>query len=326
MTLSNIWVFAQGAPSTSGGVAPTSTTLELLTKARSLGSSVTAFVPGDATDIADALGEYGAAKIYATGDLEGALPGAAVACAMKAVIDSGDAPDVILFPQDYVGRDVVARLSVKLDRPVLTNNTDVAVDGDTVKATTPVFGGTKLVTTTFTGAAPYLVVVRPKSFAPESGGGGTPEVVAAPVPDLGTAGGAEVVEIHVEEHSGPKLDEANIVVSGGRGLGEAAKFELIETLAKQLKGAPGASRAIVDAGWVPYSYQVGQTGKVVKPTVYIAAGISGATQHMVGMKGAKNIIAINKDKEAPIFGVADLGIVGDVHKVLPKLIEALQSR
>ena len=330
MAISNIWVFAQGAPSSSGGVAPSSTTLELLTKARSLavepGGTVTAFVPGDAADIAGALGEYGAAKVYATGDLQGALPGVAVSAAMQAVVAGGDSPDVILFPQDYVGRDVVSRLSVKLDRPVLTNNTDVAVEGDSVKATTPVFGGTKLVTTTFTGSAPYLIVVRPKSFAAESAGGGAPEVVAAPVPDLGAAGGAKVVEVHVEEHSGPKLDEANIVVSGGRGLGEAAKFELIETLAKQLKGAPGASRAIVDAGWVPYSYQVGQTGKVVKPTVYIAAGISGATQHMVGMKGSKNIIAINKDKEAPIFGVADLGIVGDVHKVLPKLIEALKAR
>src|SRR4029453_10582799 len=143
------------------------------------------------------------------------------------------------------------------------------------------------------------------------------------VTDPGTA---KIINRHVEEATGPKLDEAAIVVSGGRGLGEAGNYQMIEDLAKLLKGAPGASRAIVDAGWVPYSYQVGQTGKVVKPTVYLAAGISGATQHMVGMKGAKNIIAINKDKEAPIFGVADLGVVGDVHKVLPKLIEALESR
>ena len=254
------------------------------------------------------------------------LPGAAVAASMHAVIDGGDVPDLVLFSQDYVSRDVMARLSVKLDRPVLTNNVDLVVEGDAVRATTSVFGGSQLVTTTFTGPGPYLVAFRPKSFAAEPGGTGTPAVTAAPVPDLGPAGAATVVARHVEEHSGPKLDEANVVVSGGRGLGEAGKYEMIETLAKLLKGAPGASRAIVDAGWVPYSYQVGQTGKVVKPTVYIAAGISGATQHMVGMKGSKNIIAVNKDKEAPIFGVADLGVVGDVHKVLPKLIEALQAR
>lgn len=316
----NIWVYAQSANG-----EPTTASLELVTKARSLGD-VTAFVGGDGSAVAAALGNHGASKVYATGDLAGSLPGVAVASAMKAVIDGGDSPQLILFPQSYEGRDVMARLSVKLDRTVLTNNVDLTVDGDSVKVTTPVFGGNTLVTSTFTGAGPHLAAFRPKSFPVEPSGGAAAEVVAAPVPELGAAGGAKVQAVHVEELSGPKLDEAAIVVSGGRGLGEASKYEMIEQLAKLLKGAPGASRAIVDAGWVPYSYQVGQTGKVVKPGVYIAAGISGATQHMVGMKGSKNIIAINKDKEAPIFGIADLGIVGDVNKVLPKLIEALKGR
>lgn len=315
-----IWVFAQEAAG-----APTTGTLELLTKARSLGD-VTAFVGGDGATLAATLGEYGATKVYATGDLAGKLPGVAVSAAMKAIIGGGDSPDLILFPQTTEGRDIVARLSVKLDKTALTNNVDIAIDGEAVSVTTPIFGGNTLVTTTFTGSGPFLAAFRPKSFAAESASGAAAEVTAAPVGDLGATGAAAVTAVHVEESTGPKLDEAAIVVSGGRGLGEAPKYEMIEQLAKLLKGAPGASRAIVDAGWVPYSYQVGQTGKVVKPMVYIAAGISGATQHMVGMKGAKNIIAINKDKEAPIFGIADLGIVGDVHKVLPKLIEALQGR
>ncbi len=317
----NIWVFAQEANG-----APTSSTLELLTKARAAGGTLTAFLGGDAAGIAGALGEFGATKVYATGDLGGKLPGVAVSAAMKAVIDGGDAPDLIMFPQSYEGRDVMSRLSVQLDRTVLTNNIDLSVDGDKVSVTTPIFGGNVLVTTAFSGSGPFLAAFRSKSFVAESAGGAAASVVSAPVPELGATGSARVTAVHTEETHGPKLDEAAIVVSGGRGLGEASKYEMIETLAKLLKGAPGASRAIVDAGWVPYSYQVGQTGKVVKPGVYIACGISGATQHMVGMKGAKNIIAINKDKEAPIFGIADLGIIGDVHKVLPKLIEALQSR
>jgi electron transfer flavoprotein alpha subunit len=322
MAIGNVWVFAQGKD----GVA-TSATLELLTKARGLAGNVTAFVAGDASSFASQLGEYGAQKVYATADLDGALPGAAAAAAMQAVIAGGDAPDLIMFPQNYEGRDTMARLSVKLDKTVLTNNVDIAADGDTVRVTTPVFGGNTLVTTAFTGGGPFLAAFRPKSFAAEPAASpAAGEVAAAPVPDLGATGGARIVASHVEESTGPKLDEANVVVSGGRGLGEAGKFEMIEQLARLLKGAAGASRAIVDAGWVPYSMQVGQTGKVVKPNVYIACGISGATQHMVGMKGSKHIIAINKDQEAPIFGVADLGIVGDVHKVLPKLIEALQNR
>ena len=210
MAISNVWVFAQGADGT-----PTSATQELLTKAREIGSTVTAFVAGEADSFAAGLGEFGATKVYATGDLAGKLPGVAGAAAMKAVIDGGDSPDIILFPQNYEGRDVMARLSVKLDKPVLTNNVELAVQDDVVLVTTPVFGGTKLVSTTFTGPGPFLVAFRPKSFAAEPSGGGAPDVVAAPVPDLGAAGSAAVQAVHVEEHSGPKLDEANIVVSGG---------------------------------------------------------------------------------------------------------------
>ncbi len=175
MAIANVWVFAQGKDA-----AATSATLELLTKARSLGGAVTAFVAGDAASFAAQLGEYGADKVYATGDLGGALPGASAAAAIQAVIAGGDAPDLILFPQNYEGRDIVARLSVKLDKPVLTNNVELAVQDDVVLVTTPVFGGTKMVSTTFTGSGPFLVAFRPKSFVPEASGGAAPEVVAAP--------------------------------------------------------------------------------------------------------------------------------------------------
>ncbi|MGH9136992.1 MAG: electron transfer flavoprotein subunit alpha/FixB family protein [Acidimicrobiales bacterium] len=318
MPINNIWDFAEAIDDKVKTI-----TLELLAKARTLGSDVTAVYGGDGSAVAEELGAHGATRVLATGALNGAMPGVAVASAIAA---SGQTPDLFLFGTTYEGRDVAARLSVKLDKPVITNNTDITVEGDTVTTTEPIFGGTQLVLTKFTGTAPYLVLVRPKSFQAEPSGGGPAALEALAVPDTGAAGAARVTASHVEETTGPKLDEAAIVVSGGRGLGEAGKYEMVETLAKLLKGAPGASRAIVDAGWVPYSYQVGQTGKVVKPDVYIAAGISGATQHMVGMKGSKNIVAINKDAEAPIFSISDLGIVGDVHKVLPKLIEALQAR
>jgi electron transfer flavoprotein alpha subunit len=319
MALNRIWVYAEAAD---GKVAPI--TLEMLTKARELAGTVEAvYGDGDADAVAEALGAHGATKVYATGDLQGHTPAVPVASAMAKLIEGGDAPDLILFGTTYEGRDVAARLSVALDKPVITNNTDIAVEGDDVVLTEPVFGGTKLVRTKFTTAGPNVALIRPKSFAAEESGGGAAEVVTIEVPEYGSA---KVVNRHVEESSGPKLDEAAIVVSGGRGLGDAEKYAMVETLAKALGGAAGASRAIVDAGWVPYAYQVGQTGKVVKPDVYIAVGISGATQHLVGMKGSKQIVAINKDPEAPIFAVADLGIVGDVHKVMPKLIEALATR
>jgi electron transfer flavoprotein alpha subunit len=321
MALSKVWVHAELTPE--GNVAPIS--LEILAKAREIADVVEVFTGSDGSAVAATAGAHGATRVLATGDLSDKLQGVHVAAALAAAIEGGDAPDLIMAGTTYDGRDIAARLSVKLDKPVLTNNTDVDV-ADGIVVSTQIFGGTQIVKTKFAAGGPAIALFRPKSFVAEESGGGAAEVATIAVPDSGAAGAAKLINRHVEETTGPKLDEAAVVVAGGRGLGEAAKFDVIEDLAKSLKGAPGASRAIVDAGWVPYSYQVGQTGKVVKPTVYIAAGISGATQHMVGMKGSKNIIAINKDPEAPIFGVADLGIVGDVHKVLPKLLEALQGR
>ncbi len=322
MAIDKIWVLAESADG-----APTPVTLELLTEAHTVGSTVEAVAwGGDVAALAGPLGEYGATTVYDIGDLLDALPGVPVAAAMAALIEGGNAPDAIFFPATYDGRDVAGRLSARLDRPVLTNVTGLEASDGVLSSLHPVFGGNLMVTARFTGEGPGLFVIRAKSFAAEPSGGAATAVVPAPVPDVAATNTAKVVERHAEERSGPKLDEAAVVVSGGRGLGDAANYAWIEELAKLLHGAAGASRAIVDAGWVPYSHQVGQTGKTVKPTVYMACGISGATQHLVGMKGSKNIIAINKDREAPIFSVADLGIVGDVHKVLPALIEALKAK
>jgi len=322
MAIGKVWVLAEEADG-----APTPVTLELLTEARSVASTVEAIAWGsNVAGLAGPLGDHGAITIYDVGDLGGSLPGVPVAAAMAALVEGGNGPDAILFPATYEGRDIAGRLSAKLDRPVLTNVTGLVEIDSALASQHPVFGGASIVTARFTGAGPALFVIRAKSFAAEPSGGAAASVVPATVPDVAATNTAKIVERHVEERSGPKLDEAAVVVSGGRGLGEASNYALIEELAKLLHGAAGASRAIVDAGWVPYSHQVGQTGKTVKPTVYMACGISGATQHLVGMKGSKNIIAINKDSDAPIFSVADLGIVGDVHKVLPALIEALKAK
>jgi electron transfer flavoprotein alpha subunit len=322
MSVDKIWVLAEV---TDG--APITTSLELITQARSLAGTVEAVAYGDATAaVAGTLGEYGVTTVHDVGDLAGALPGVPVAASIAAAVEAGAGPDVFLFPATYDGRDIAARLSVKLDRPVLTNVVGLTEGEGSLVSEHAIFGGSQILSAKFTGEGPQIFVIRAKSFAAEPSGGAPATVVAAPAPDTGAANAAKIVARHVEERTGPKLDEANVVVSGGRGLGEKDQYVLIEELATLLHGAAGASRAIVDAGWVPYSHQVGQTGKTVKPTVYMACGISGATQHMVGMKNSKNIVAINKDQDAPIFSVADLGIVGDVHKVLPKLIEALKAR
>ena len=322
MGISSIWVYGELVD----GSLSTMTT-EMLAKARTLADDVHVVLGAEATDaVASVAGAHGASTVQATGDLGAGLQGVHVAAAIAEAVRSGNGPAAVLAGTTYDGRDVAARLSVAIDAPVITNVVDLAVDGDALVGTEPVFGGSTNVRTKFTGGAAQIALVRPKSFVAEETGGVAATVASLSVPNVGTAGTAQVIDRFVEESDGPKLDEANIVVSGGRGLGEAEKYAMVDEVATLLGGAAGASRAIVDAGWVPYSSQVGQTGKVVKPDVYLAFGISGATQHLVGMKGSKHIIAINKDEEAPIFGVADLGIVGDVHKVVPKLIEALKNR
>ena len=322
MSVDKIWVLAEVVDG-----APITTSLELISRARSLAGTVEAVAWGDSTaSVAGTLGEYGVTTIHDVGDLAGALPGVPVAASIAAAVQAGTGPDAILIPATYDGRDVAGRLSVKLDRPVLTNVVDLTAGDGGLVSQHAVFGGSQILSAQFTGEGPQIFVVRAKSFPAEASGGSPASVVAAPAPDTGATNSARIVARHVEERTGPKLDEADVVVSGGRGLGEKDQYALIEELATLLKGAAGASRAIVDAGWVPYSHQVGQTGKTVKPTVYMACGISGATQHLVGMKNSKNIVAINKDQDAPIFSVADLGVVGDVHKVLPNLIDALKAR
>ena len=221
------------------------------TKARELADTVEAVHVGSGADaLAASLGEHGATKVYAV-DPGDALPGVVGAAALAALI-AEHAPDAVLFAQSYDGRDAIARLSAKIDRPVLTNGTDLKVDGDKLITGTAIFGGVTLVDAEFTGPGPFLAAIRPKSFTAEPSGGGAAEVVAVPAPDAGRAGEAKVLERHVEEREGPKLEEAAIVVSGGRGLGSAEAYEpLVEELAKLLNGASGTSRAIVDAGLGP---------------------------------------------------------------------------
>jgi electron transfer flavoprotein alpha subunit len=315
-----VWVFieeSQGEPAPIG--------LELLTKARALTEAPAVAYLGNGSDEAFAqLGSYGAATIYhiPTNDH---LPSAAGAAALATLAETYD-PDVIMFGLTPTDRDVAGRLSARMGLPVISNGIDVLIDGESVTVTSEIFGGSQIVETAFTGKTPHLVVLRPKSFPAEPGGQTTPTVETVGLPDVGHAGAAIVTESHVEEREGPQLEDASVVVSAGRGMGSAENLSLTQRLAELLEAAQGATRAVVDAGWVPYSLQIGQTGKIVKPDVYIACGISGAMQHAVGMKDSKVIIAINKDEEAPIFALSDLGIVGDVNKVLPKLIEALEAR
>ena len=310
--MAGVWAFVE---SIGGGVSPLG--LELLTKARSLGEASAIHLGPPSEEVYAALGEHGARKVFHL-DPGPSLPAGPAASALADLVNE-HRPDLVLFGQAYTDRDVAGRLAVRLGKSVLANAIAVDLGGTT---THEIFGGSQRLTASLTGDPPHLVLVRPKSFQAQPSGGGKPEVVEVALPESP----ARILESHTAEKEGPQLEEAKVVITGGRGLGSAEHYQLIEELGKLLRAATGATRAIVDAGWVPYAKQVGQTGKTVKPAVYIACGVSGAMQHLVGMKDAKVIIAVNKDPDAPIFSVADLGVVGDVHKVLPRLIEALKAR
>ena len=317
--MARIWVFAEVAPE--GDVDGTA--LELLSKARTLGGEVEAVALGcGATQAAGRLGEYGAARVYASDDPAYSDYVAEPAAHALAELASRLSPELILFATNYDSRDIAGRLSARTGATLMSNATEIL---GTDKAQTAVSGGSLVVDVALEGPT-KIVLARPKAFAAEPSGGSA-EVVPVDIEIPDGLKRARRVERHEEQASGPKLEEAGVVLGGGRGLGGPESFRLLEELAALIpNSAVGATRAVVDAGWVPYAYQIGQTGKTIKPGVYIAAGISGATQHVVGMKGAKKIVAINKDEDAPIFQLADLGVVGDALKVLEQLVDEIKAR
>lgn len=304
------------------GVA--SSALELLTKARALGGEIAAVALGSgAATLAGDLGEHGARTLYACDDERLDEPTSRVAAHTLAALVAEHTPDVVLFPSSYRARDVAGRLQAITGSTLMANAVDLPTFD---RARAEILGGTTIVEVALEGPAPHLVMVRPRAFEPEAVGGTADVVDVEPVfPD--DLVDVRVLETTEAQASGPSLDSAKVVLAGGRGLGGPEGFTLLEELAAAIGGtAIGASRAAVDAGWVPYAMQIGQTGSTVKPEVYLSAGISGALQHAVGMKGSRRIVAITKDPEAPILRVADLGVVGDLFQVLPALTEEVRRR
>jgi electron transfer flavoprotein alpha subunit len=318
--MATVWVYADLMPDGT----PAASALELLTKARDLGDTVEAVALGPgASKAAAQLGEYGATTVYAGDDAAFKENLAQPAVEALFALVQEHQPSLILFPMSYDSRDVAGRLQTRTASTLMANASDVL---STDTAQTQIFGGTQIVDVALEGPDPKLVLVRPKSFEAAPANGGEPKVVPVEVEIGDDLKQARVTEHHEEEAAGPKLEDAAVIISGGRGLQDPKNFELLQELAKALgKAAVGATRAVVDAGWVPYAMQIGQTGVTVKPDVYIAVGISGATQHLVGMKESKRIIAINKDPDAPIFKIADLGVVGDALKVVPAVTEKVKG-
>lgn len=303
----------------------TSTTLEMLTKAAEVGKAEAVLLGPAPEDATQTLAKFGASKIYRCADAVYrdylTLPAAETVAQLIQKYN----PAAMLFASSYAGRDLAANLSARLDCGAITDVGDFQLKDRSVEATIPALGGSYQVTSTLLNAGTKLLLVRPKSFDAK-----TNEQPLA-IEEVAAVSGATLQKMHVKDRvvvkrEGPQLEGAKTIVSGGRGLKGEEQFSMLKDLAELLGGAVGATRAAVDAGWVPYAMQIGQTGKTVKPDLYIACGISGAVQHLSGMKTSKVIISINKDPEAPIFQYSDFGVVGDLFKVIPQLIEELKVR
>ncbi|MGO9785005.1 MAG: electron transfer flavoprotein subunit alpha/FixB family protein [Streptosporangiaceae bacterium] len=301
-------------------------TLELLTLARQFGEPVVVWAGAGAADGQPRLAEYGAAKVYVA---EGAEFGDYVTtpeAELLASLVTETSPAAVLLASTGQNKEVAGRLAVKTDSGMLCDAVGLAAgDGGKIVAEQSVFGGATVVHSAVKTGTP-IITVRPNSVAAEPAPG-TAELSAVSLSLSDAAKSAKVTEKIVQETGQrPELAEAAIVVSGGRGVGSADGFEIIEKLADALGAAVGASRAVTDAGWYPHKFQVGQTGTTVSPQLYMAIGISGAIQHRAGMQTSKTIIAVNKDPEAPIFELADFGVVGDLFQVVPQLLDDIQKR
>jgi electron transfer flavoprotein alpha subunit len=301
---------------------PKKVTLELLTLARTLGEPSAVYVGAGYDNAKATLAEYGAQKVYIAADAELDDYIIAPKAEVLAQIVGSASPAAVLIPSSPEGKEIAARLAVKLDSGVITDAVGLSSD---LVADQSIFGGGYTVKSKVSKGTP-IITVRPNSTPPEpSPASPSEEQVSVTLSD--NAKKAKVLERVSEKKGGrPELTEAAIVVSGGRGLGAAEHFALIEKFADSLGAAVGASRAATDAGWYPHQNQVGQTGKTVSPQLYIAVGISGAIQHRAGMQTSKTIVAINKDSEAPIFELVDFGVVGDLFDVVPQVTEQIEAR